>query len=268
MNLKFEKIAIIYNSQIEGAFDLAQKLKKKFSNSEIFELSKMPKGADFVIVVGGDGTLLKCARFYCGSETAIFGFNMGRLGYLAQALPDEVDIVVEKILAQDFRIENRIMLNCSSSKTVALNDIVVRGANCSRTSTFNLFINDTKLCSYLADGLIVSTPTGSTAYSLSAGGPIVSPLLDCFVVVPICPHTLNARPIVIPSGEKIKITTNEHPKEFQVTSDGQDNVAVNDEILIEKYSKPAKLLLLNSDDKDFYDVLREKLHWGIAPKKR
>ena len=122
------------------------------------------------------------------------------------------------------------MLKCPTTGAVALNDMVIRGAAYSRTSTLNLYINNIKLCSYLADGLIISTPTGSTAYALSAGGPIISPNLECFVVVPICPHTLNARPIVVPTCEHIKITTVEAPKALQMTAEGQDARIVKNEV--------------------------------------
>ena len=267
MELNLNNTAIIYNPEIEGAFEFSNRLNKKFENSKTYTLDNMPQNPGFVIVVGGDGTLLKCARKYCENDTPIFGFNMGRLGFLAQALPDETDNVVQKIKTGDFRIEKRIMLNCPTTGAVALNDMVIRGATFSRTSTLNLYINGIKLCSYLADGLIISTPTGSTAYALSAGGPIISPDIECFVIVPICPHTLNARPIVIPAHEYIKITTNEAPKDFQITADGQDAKIIKNEICVEKHKKYAKLLLLKDNTNHFYDILREKLHWGIAPNK-
>ncbi len=267
MELSLNKTAVIYNSDIEGACHLAKVIAQKFDNAAFYPLDKMPDNASFVIVVGGDGTLLKCARKYSLQDVPIFGFNMGRLGFLAQAMPNEIDMVVNKIKSGDFRIENRIMLRCATTGAVALNDMVIRGATFSRTSTLNLYINGIKLCSYLADGLIISTPTGSTAYALSAGGPIISPNIESFVIVPICPHTLNARPIVIPSDEYIKITTPDAPKDFQITADGQDAKIIKNEICVEKNNKYAKLLLLNSDGSHFYDVLREKLHWGMAPNK-
>lgn len=267
MELNLKNTAIIYNPEIEGSREFSKKIADKLENSKIHTLDDMPQGPDFVIVVGGDGTLLKCARKYCESDTPIFGFNMGRLGFLAQALPSEVDNVINKIKSGDFRVEKRIMLKCHTTGAVALNDMVIRGAAFSRTSTLNLYINGIKLCSYLADGLIISTPTGSSAYALSAGGPIIAPNIECFVIVPICPHTLNARPIVIPSNEYIKITTLEAPKDFQITADGQDARIIKNEICVEKHTKYARLLLLNDNKNHFYDILREKLHWGMAPNK-
>lgn len=267
MELNLNNSVIIYNPEIEGSYEFSKVLSKKLENLQIYTLDNMPKDPEFVIVVGGDGTLLKCARNYCESDTPIFGFNMGRLGFLAQALPSEIDTVVNKIKSGNFRVEKRIMLRCHTTGAVALNDMVIRGATFSRTSTLNLYINNVKLCSYLADGLIISTPTGSSAYALSAGGPIIAPSIECFVVVPICPHTLNARPIVIPSDEHIKITTLEAPKDFQITADGQDARIIKNEICVEKHTKYAKLLLLNDNKNHFYDILREKLHWGMAPNK-
>ena len=148
----------------------------------------------------------------------------------------------------------------------ALNDIVIKGENCTRTATLDLYINDKLLCSYVADGLIVSTPTGSTAYSLSAGGPIVSPDLECFLIIPICPHTLNTRPVVIPSNEKITIKNHENSK-LNVSFDGQVDVVVNNEIKIQKNEQYANILILNQQKDKFYDILKEKLHWSLPPKK-
>lgn len=267
MELSLYKVAIIYNPEIEGASFVAKSIAEHFVSPVVCTIDSMCDDTTFAIVVGGDGTLLKCARKYCELDIPLFGFNMGRLGFLAQAMPDEIDDVVKKIKSGSYRIENRTMLYSSATGALALNDIVIRGASYSRTSTLNLYINDIKLCSYLADGLIISTPTGSTAYALSAGGPIISPNLECFVVVPICPHTLNARPIVIPSSEHIKITTLESPKDFQMTADGQEARLIKGEVCVQKYSKYAKLLLLEGQNNHFYDILREKLHWGIAPNK-
>jgi len=205
MSELLKKIGIVYNPELEETKILAAKLAQKFSplESEIFSLDNLKENIDLVLAIGGDGTFLKTARFYSEFDIPILGLNMGRLGYLAQAYPEEIDFVVENIKKENYEIEKRIMLEANNSK--ALNDITVKGINSARTSTLNLYINDKKLCSYVADGLIVSTPTGSTAYSLSAGGPIVSPKIDCFLVIPICPHTLNTRPIVIQVAKKLQL---------------------------------------------------------------
>lgn len=259
----FKKIGIIYNSDVCESFNLAQKLKEKINNSEIFDVNNLKKDIDLAIAIGGDGTFLKTSRFCAPFEIPILGFNVGRLGYLAQAKPDEIDDVLSKLQNKDFTIENRLMLK--ANKKTALNDVVIKGLNCARSSTMELYINDKKLCSYVADGLIISTPTGSTAYSLSAGGPVVSPDVKCFLIIPICPHTLNMRPVVIPTSEKITIKNND--EKLNVSFDGQDDIIVDREIKIEKNDNCAKLLILNQKKDKFYDILKEKLHWSLSPKK-
>ena len=147
-----------------------------------------------------------------------------------------------------------------SGKYTALNDFVIKGSECGRTSKFSLKINDKLICDYLADGIIISTPTGSTAYGLSAGGPVLEPSLDAFVIVPICPHTLTARPIVVPAKEKITICAD---IKLLVSADGQESYESEKEITIKKSNYQAKLALLK--DTDFYSVLKNKLHWSTHP---
>ena len=143
---------------------------------------------------------------------------------------------------------------------VALNDFVIKGCNQSRTSKFYLEINDKEVCNYVADGLIISTPTGSTAYGLSAGGPVVYPTMDAIVIVPICPHTLNARPLVIPAGEKVAVKTADSL--LSVAIDGYETENCVDKITIEACEKKAVLAFLKNSS--FYEVLRDKLHWGAS----
>lgn len=258
-----KKIGIIYNCDVSESCSLAKKLQEKLPNALSFCADNMQNNIDLAIVIGGDGTFLKASRFYAPFNIPILGFNVGRLGYLAQAKPDEIDFVIEKLKNNDFSFENRLMLKADNN--TALNDVVIKGVNCARSSTMELFINNKKLCSYVADGLIISTPTGSTAYSLSAGGPVVSPDIDCFLIIPICPHTLNMRPIVIPANEKITIK-NENEK-LNVSFDGQVDIVVENEITIEKNGDFARLLVLNQNKDKFYDILKEKLHWSLSPRK-
>lgn len=258
-----KKIGIIYNCDVVESCELAKKLQEKIPNAILFCANDMKNDINLAIVIGGDGTFLKASRFYAPFNTPILGFNVGRLGYLAQARPDEIDEVIEKLKNNDFSFEERLMLK-AKDKT-ALNDVVIKGLNCARSSTMELFINDKKLCSYVADGLIISTPTGSTAYSLSAGGPVVSPNIDCFLIIPICPHTLNMRPIIIPKHEKITIKNNN--EKLNVSFDGQVDVIVEKEITIEKNDHNAKLLVFNQTKNKFYDILKEKLHWSLSPRK-
>ena len=269
-----QKIGVVFNPEIEGAKELAQKIAQRFGDAQVFSMSEKRevKTPTFIIVVGGDGTLLKASRYFAQFNIPIFGFNMGRLGFLAQAKPDEIDYVYEKINAGEFRIEERIMLQTEIDgvRQLALNDFVIKGATFSRTSTLELYINDNFVSGYLADGLIISTPTGSTAYTLSAGGPVISPTLPCLTIVPICPHTLNARPLVVSAEEKILVKLKDVAgNAYKITADGQKRVEISNEVLVQKSSISAKLLLLNKDLKgdSFYTVLREKLHWGMAPRK-
>ncbi len=267
----FSKVKIYYNPQIEGGKEFAQKTAEKFNNAHYDStenLSNLKSDVSLVVSIGGDGTILKCAKYASEKDIPVIGFNLGRLGFLAQANKDELDCVIEKLQNQEYRIEERQMLetNIGNKKITALNDIVIKGEVYSRTSALNLYINNELVSNYLADGLIISTPTGSTAYTLSAGGPVVAPDIDCFIIVPICPHTLSARPLVIKNTEDIKITMCDC-KKFQVTSDGQTEFEMNGELNIKKSEKHAKLVLLNNENNNFYQVLRQKLHWGQKPEK-
>ena len=203
---------------------------------------------------------MKTARFYAKYETPIFGINLGRLGFLSQSSKEDLEKSVDEILKGNFIVEDRIMLQ--SGDFTALNDFVIKGCDLGRTSRFSLKINDKFVCDYLADGIIISTPTGSTAYGLSAGGPVLFPRLNVFVIVPICPHTLNARPIVVPDCEKIVVSTDSKSKSV-LSTDGQELYEISSEIVIEKSVYTAKLALL--ENSEFYSILRNKLHWAMPP---
>ena len=179
---------------------------------------------------------------------------------------EQIKEAFEYLLSGAFKIENRLMLSAFDGKMEALNDIVIKGEAFSRTSRLYVEINNNLVCDYLADGLIISTPTGSTAYTLSAGGPIITPSLNAIVIVPICPHTMNARPIVIPDSEVIKVTSSQDEPLLKMSADGQETkcVDVKEEIVITKSKDYAKLILLNLEKNSFYSVLKEKLHWGVS----
>ncbi len=260
-----KSFAITYNEKIESSVSVMLELKKVLADNAIFadsfDIDNLKSGYDFVFVIGGDGTILKAARFYAKTATPIFGINLGRLGYLSQSSKENIKVSVEKILKGEYRIETRIMLQ--SCDKIALNDFVVKGTTTGRTSRFSLKINGKLVCDYLADGIIVTTPTGSTAYGLSAGGPVISPKLNAFVIVPICPHTLTARPIVIPDNEIITICSDKDLTNYVVSTDGQEFYEFAKEIEIKKSEYPAYLALL--DGVEFYSILRNKLHWGTSP---
>ena len=260
-----KKFGILYNEEIENSALIKDKLIEILSNRnlefDVMELKNLKTGFDFVFVIGGDGTILKAGRFYSKSDTVIFGINLGRLGFLSQSSKEDLEKSVDKILRGEFEIQKRIMLN--SGNYIALNDIVIKGTMTGRTSKFTLQINDKILCDYLADGIIISTPTGSTAYGLSAGGPIVYPALNAFVIIPICPHTLTARPLVIPDSEIITIYTGSDYAKYVASCDGQSFYEFKNKITIKKSDYFANLAVLK--ESDFYEILKDKLHWSVSP---
>lgn len=263
--MKPNNCAIIFNSEIQQAPEVKEELytilTSKNLTCEVLDINNLKKGFDIAFVIGGDGTILKAARFFAPTETAIFGINLGRLGFLSQSSKEEFSVSLTKILNGEYRIENRLMLETENQ--IALNDFVIKTTEQGRTARFQLKINGKSVCNYLADGIIISTPTGSTAYGLSAGGPVLSPDIDAFVIVPICPHTLTARPLVVPADEEISIAAVGEEKEFFLSVDGQGNYKLSKEINIKKSALRAKLLIL--DDTEFYTILKNKLNWGVSP---
>lgn len=263
MNIKF---AICLNNKIENSIIVKNNLEKILKsykiNYKILDIDNLQKDFDFVFVIGGDGTILKTARFYSDFQTPILGINLGRLGFLSQATPDDLEITVQKVLNKEYKIEQRMMLGTENYS--ALNDFVVKGCETGRTSRFALEINKKFVCEYLADGIIIATPTGSTAYSMAAGGPILAPQTEAIIIVPICPHTFSARPIVVSASDEIKIIPCVN-NEYTVSVDGQVVFELEKELVINKLEKKACLALLNGND--FYSVLRNKLQWGISPAK-
>ena len=259
------KINLIYNNNIpnhkEILVNIEQKLTEKSINFKTFELNFMENFGDLTIVIGGDGTLLKAAKFYSEWNIPVLGVNIGRLGFLSQGVNSEISSILEDIKAGKYYTERRLML--ASMNKLALNDFVIKGCEKTRTSKFHLEINNKEVCNYVADGLIIATPTGSTAYGLSAGGPVIHPTLDAIVIVPICPHTLNARPLVVPAKEKITVKAGESL--LSVAIDGFEIENCVDKISIEISSQKAHLAFLEGNN--FYSVLRNKLHWGISEAK-
>lgn len=261
-----KRFGITYNSTVKdyakviSAFE--KPLKTYDAEYEIFPTDKMKSGLDFVFVIGGDGTILKAARFYSKYNTPIFGINLGHLGFLSQADLADTQEVIKSIINDYYKIENRIMLSCG--EYTALNDFVIKGDTSSRACHFSLKIDGEFVCNYYADGIIVSTPTGSTAYNMASGGPILIPNLDVTVISPICPHTFAARPLVVNSDSEIEITSEKHQK-YSISADGQEVFSSETGIVIKKYNYCAKLALLNNNN--FYEVLRNKLHWGFTPVK-
>jgi len=257
------KINLIFNRYIPDYRKALEKIEQALLKYNVefktFDLEKMEYFGDISFIIGGDGTLLRAARFYAKENTPVLGINVGRLGFLAQAGVEEIEGVIEAVSEGNYITENRIMLQ--SGEYIALNDFVIKGCNPSRTSKFFLEINGKFVCDYIADGLIISTPTGSTAYGLSAGGPVLHPELDAIVIVPICPHTLNARPLVVPSKEHITVKTSDDL--LSVSIDGFVTTKCVEKTSLHIAPDKAKLAFLKNNN--FYSVLRNKLHWGVSP---
>ncbi len=225
---------------------------------------------DLAIVVGGDGTLLSAARSLADAGVPIVGVNLGRLGFLVDVSPDTLCDKLDEILRGAYTEEHRFLVQAEIvrgdeviQRTVALNDVVLRIKNVVRMIEFETWVDGQFVNLQRADGMVVSTPTGSTAYALSGGGPILHPSLEAMLLLPICPHTLSARPIVVDAVSDIEIRICTDVRETgQVVSDGQSNidVAAGDRIRVQR--KRRTIRLLHPADYDYFHILRAKLHWG------
>lgn len=258
------KIGVIYNKYIENEQAIVETIRQTLmsrSDFSIMDSENIVGRFDFVFAVGGDGTIIKVAKSFAGTQTPVMGINLGRLGFLAQSDLADLTEIVESVLSGKYITEARVLLE--SEYDIALNDFVIKGSEQARTTKFIIKINDEITSEYVADGLIISTPTGSTAYCLSAGGPIISPKVPAFVIVPICPHTLTARPLVIPDTEKFEIASAKGEAPLTIASDGHDLSHTTNSIVISKSFKQVSLAFL--EDNRFYKVLSKKLYWGVAP---
>jgi NAD+ kinase len=231
-------------------------------------LDEMGKVADVAIVMGGDGTLLNIARTLVDHRVPLIGVNQGRLGFLADVSIDTMFTTLEEMLGGQYVAENRIMLEASVERhddvliaAYAFNDVVVSKSTLGRLIEFEVYIDNQFVYSQRADGLVVASPTGSTAYALSSGGPILHPTLEAVVMVPICPHTLSARPIAVNSHSEIEINLI-HADDARVHFDGQQHadMKIGDRVVIQRAKNTVRLL--HPVGHNYYDTLRQKLHWG------
>ncbi|HHW11826.1 MAG TPA: NAD(+)/NADH kinase [Firmicutes bacterium] len=229
----------------------------------------LPAQLDYGVVLGGDGALLSLARRLYPWEIPIFGINLGHLGFLTEVEDKELESAVEKLRRGEFVVENRIMVNAEVTSAgkqraclVGLNDIVISKGLFSRMLRLELLIDGFFTGMLAADGLIVATPTGSTAYSLSAGGPIVSPQLSALVLTPICAHSLFNRPLVVDSNAVIEIKFTAPPHEVLLTADGQECLGLEAEDGIKIYTAPHRTKFIRFKEKSFYHILREKVKEG------
>jgi len=224
---------------------------------------------DLLLVLGGDGTLLAAARALGGHDVPILAVNLGALGFLTSVTLEELYPVLDEVLAGKQRISNRMMLEATithdgtaGEPRAALNDAVVNKSAMARMLDFDVYIDRNHVGHYRADGLIVSTPTGSTAYSLAAGGPIIHPDLDAFVITPICPHMLTNRPLVVSDSARVEVDFSAAGESAYLTLDGQTGVQLgpNDRVTVTKSAH--KVHLVRPMDKSYFEILRNKLRWG------
>ena len=236
---------------------------------ETLKREEITASADLLIVLGGDGTLLSAARLAAVRKVPILAVNLGGLGFLTTVSQDEIYVMLEEIFSNKHRISERVMIEAEIvrggaviRRQIALNDAVLNKAALARIMDLELHVDGEYVTTYKADGLILSTPTGSTAYSLAAGGPIVYPIVEAFVVTPICPHTLTNRPLVIPDSAKIEIDFKSAGEDIFLTLDGQIGVELfqGDHIRVQKAAE--RLYLVRPAKKQYYEILRSKLKWG------
>jgi NAD+ kinase len=230
---------------------------------------ELPAHSDLLIVLGGDGTLLSAARLAAARQVPILAVNLGGMGFLTTVPQEELYQILEEIFSEKHRVSERVLLEARIvrdgaviRRQIALNDAVLNKAALARIMDVVLRVDGEYVTTYKADGLILSTPTGSTAYSLAAGGPIVYPTVESFVVTPICPHTLTNRPLVIPDTAKIEIDFQSEDAAVFLTLDGQIGIelARGDHIVVRKAQE--KLRLVRPAKKTYFEILRSKLKWG------
>lgn len=231
--------------------------------------AELGRRADLAVVLGGDGTLLAAARALGDHDIPVLAINLGGLGFLTSFPREELYPALDLVLAGNYRISERVLLDATLerggsavARHRALNDVVVNKAAMARILDLDLYFDGSYACSYKADGIIFSTPTGSTAYSLSAGGPIVHSQVGAFVVTPICPHALSNRPLVVPDQTKIELVVASGQEDAFLTVDGQVGVELRDADRVSVTKSRNKLKLIRPSDKVYFEILRAKLKWG------
>ena len=238
----------------------------KNENFTVLEHKEFVKKVDIVVVFGGDGTLLNAARKYLNYDIPILGINMGNVGFLTDISTDNFEKTIKEVLDGNYKIEERNLVSAKfgNNHLYGLNEVVIHSGAYAQLMRYRLNVNDKVVYEQRSDGLIIATPTGSTAYALSAGGPIIHPSLDVWTILPMLPQSLSSRPFVISSDEKVEMDLFDGPNEnAKICVDGQDDIDIpyGEKILISKMEKTLKLV--HPNDNDFFEACREKLGWSL-----
>ena len=264
-------VDLLADAKVQVRVDAALKLPLGAGGAKAVSRADIAAHSDLIIVVGGDGTLLKAAHAIAARPVPLVGVNLGKLGFLADITPEQLQEDIVAILKGEFSREERLLLDSCVQRdggkqdcTPALNDVVIQKSDGGRLIEFETHVDGHFVCAHRADGIIVATPTGSTAYALSGGGPILHPAMDAMLLVPICPHTLGDRPVVVAGGSRIEIvlTHHSHGGRAQVTWDGQraEPLTMGERVQIKRADR--RITFIHPRGYDYYKILRTKLHWG------
>ena len=262
-----QKLGVVMSKQLH------QWLQFEGDNVQVVELDAVPQASDLMIAMGGDGTVLKAVRLVGKWEKPLLGINLGGVGFLTEISAEDVYVKMAKVLSGDYSIEKRMVLEAripddhQKKYYYALNDIVLDRGGSPRVIRVDVTVNGEYLNTYISDGIIVSTPTGSTAYSLAAWGPIVVPSLEAIILNPICPHALTVRPTVIPASSEVVLKVQPHESAVFLSVDGQEIVQVPPEASVEVKKGGFDIHFVTLKEHTFFDLLRRKLQWGSLPRK-
>jgi NAD+ kinase len=248
---------------------LDERLAADMGDYQGYPAGSIPAMVHLIVVLGGDGTLISVARKVGDLRTPILGVNLGSLGFLTEITLGELYPVLERVIEGEFEVTNRLMLEAvvrrdgqEVGRYRVLNDVVINKGAIARIIDMEVTVDSDYLTTFKADGLIISTPTGSTAYNLAAGGPIIYPGLHCLVISPICPHMLTNRPIIVSDESTIRVEVKFQDEDVVFTADGQVGMPLHGGDVVEIRKSRSSTLLIKSPSKDFFEVLRTKLHWG------
>ena len=286
-----KKWGVLFNEEKKGAVKFAKKVAQwledrhqivcfppkegRLLERDTVGYDKFPLSIDVAVVLGGDGTFLRAARYLAPHGIPILGVNIGRLGFLVSESLPTLEAALTAVWKGEYVVDERIILQARlirkgelCRKVFALNDLVIMKGAFARIIYLDLYVDDKFLVSYPADGVIVSTPTGSTAYSLSAGGPIVSPNVDAIIVTPICAHTLYSRSLVLSSDRKLYVEVKSDHEDLMLTQDGQEGLNLMPGDVVEIFRASFNVKIVSFRGRSYFDILRKKLGWGMFPRHR